>query len=310
MTTMTEQDGTMQASAEASSMNTLSDRLQKKILIFTFLLVPVTLLLVFSFYPATRLFYLSLMDWDGFSPAMDFIWFENFIELVYWDPDLLRPLLNSIYYFIGSLIQLGLALWFAVILNEKLPGSAFFKMMLFLPFVLNQVASAFVFRVFYQVGGALDGFLMLIGLQEMIQPWLMDRDVVPWSLVGASVWRYLGFNLVICFAALQSVPKDLYEAATIDGAGDWQKFRFITLPSIKMMLLLQILLSLVGSLEVFEIPLLITGGANGTMTFVMATVEQAFEFQAFGLASAMAVLLLFIVFAGFFVQRFFDKGDV
>jgi multiple sugar transport system permease protein len=310
MTTMTEQDGTMQASAEASSMNTLSDRLQKKILIFTFLLVPVTLLLVFSFYPATRLFYLSLMDWDGFSPAMDFIWFENFIELVYWDPDLLRPLLNSIYYFIGSLIQLGLALWFAVILNEKLPGSAFFKMMLFLPFVLNQVASAFVFRVFYQVGGALDGFLMLIGLQEMIQPWLMDRDVVPWSLVGASVWRYLGFNLVICFAALQSVPKDLYEAATIDGAGDWQKFRFITLPSIKMMLLLQVLLSLVGSLEVFEIPLLITGGANGTMTFVMATVEQAFEFQAFGLASAMAVLLLFIVFAGFFVQRFFDKGDV
>ena len=310
MTTMTEQDGIMQTSSEVTSMSTLSDGLQKKILIFTFLFVPVTLLLVFSFYPATRLFYLSLMDWDGFSPTMDFIWFENFIELVYWDPDLLRPLINSIYYFIGSLMQLGLALWFAVILNEKLPGSAFFKMMLFLPFVLNQVASAFVFRVFYQVGGALDGFLMFLGLQEFIQPWLMDREVVPWSLVGASVWRYLGFNLVICFASLQSVSKDLYEAATIDGAGDWQKFRFITLPSIKMMLLLQILLSSVGSLEVFEIPLLITGGANGTMTFVMATVEQAFEFQAFGLASAMAVLLLFIVFAGFFVQRFFDKGEV
>ena len=309
MTAMTKQDSTSQVDDWPKKSRTMSDEVQKKILIVTFLLVPVTLLLVFSFYPAARLFYLSVMDWDGFSPTMDFVWLENFTEILYWDPELLQPLLNSIYYFIGALIQLAMALWFAVILNDKLPGSAFFKMMLFLPFVLNQVASAFVFRIFYQVDGALDGFLQLIGLKDWIQPWLMNRDVAPWSLVGASVWRYLGFNLVVCFGALQSIPKDLYEAATIDGAGDWQKFRYITLPSIKMMLFLQILLSLVGSLEVFEIPLLITGGANGTQTFVMATVEQAFEFQSFGLASAMAVILLFIVFAGFFVQRFLNKDD-
>ena len=282
---------------------------RKNVLILGFLLAPVTLLLTFSCYPALRLFYLALMSWDGFSPTLEFIGLENFIELLYWDPELLKPLLNSIYYFAGSIIQLTLALWFAVILNDKLPGSALFKMLLFLPFVLNQVAAAFVFRIFYQPDGALDGFLSLLGLGHWTQPWLMNRDVAPWALVAASVWRYLGFNLVICFGALQSVPRALYEAATIDGASDWQKFRFITLPSIKLMLWLQLLLALVGSLEVFEIPLLITGGANGTQTFVMATVEQAFEFQAFGLASAMAVVLLFMVFAGFFVQRLLNKEN-
>ncbi|GGX49132.1 carbohydrate ABC transporter permease [Saccharospirillum salsuginis] len=282
---------------------TLSDLAQRRIIIVCFLVLPVGLLTVFSFYPAARLVYLSFMDWDGFSPVMDFVGFANYVEILYWDPELLAPLLNSFYYFFGSLIQLGLALWFAIILNQKLPGGDLFKVLLFLPFVLNQVASAFVFRVFFQVDGGLDSFLSLIGLDALSQPWLMDKDVVPWSLVGASVWRYLGFNLVVFYGALQSIPSDLYEAATIDGANEWQKFRFITLPAIKLMIMLQALLALVGSLEVFEIPLLITGGANGTKTFVMATVEQAFQFQSYGIASAMAVLLLIMVFAFLLVQR-------
>ena len=297
----------MPAVGRTKTKQWFSDRNQKRLLIFSFLVLPVSLLLVFSYYPASRLVYLSMMEWDGFSPSIDFVGLANYVEILWEDPELLEPMLNSFYYFVGSLVQLSLALWFAVILNDKLPGSAFFKMMLFLPFVLNQVASAFVFRIFFQIGGAFDGFLDLLGMEALIQPWLMDKDVAPWSLVGASVWRYLGFNLVICFGALQSIPKDLYEAATIDGAGDWQKFLYITLPSIKLMLMLQVLLSLVGSLEVFEIPLLITGGANGTKTFVMATVEQAFEFQSFGVASAMAVVLLVVVFAFLFVQRALNK---
>ncbi|WP_428239568.1 carbohydrate ABC transporter permease [Gynuella sp.] len=282
---------------------TLSDVAQRRLIIILFLAVPLSLLAIFSFYPAARLVYLSLMDWDGFSPDMDFAGLANYIEILYWDPDLLAPLLNSIYYFAGSLVQLALALWFAVVLNQKLLGHNFFKILLFLPFVLNQVASAFVFRVFFQVDGGLDSFLGMIGLSQWSQPWLMDRDVVPWSLVGASVWRYLGFNLVVFYGALQSIPTNLYEAATIDGANEWQQFRFITLPAIKLMIMLQMLLALVGSLEVFEIPLLITDGANGTKTFVMATVEQAFEFQSFGVASAMAVLLLVVVLAFLLVQK-------
>ncbi|AJQ95558.1 carbohydrate ABC transporter permease [Gynuella sunshinyii] len=289
--------------AARAERKTLSDTAQRRLIIILFLVVPLTLLLIFSFYPAARLVYLSLMDWDGFSPDMDFAGLANYIEILYWDPDLLAPLLNSIYYFIGSLLQLALALWFAVVLNQKLLGHNFFKILLFLPFVLNQVASAFVFRVFFQVDGGLDSFLGMIGLSQWSQPWLMDRDVVPWSLVGASVWRYLGFNLVVFYGALQSIPTNLYEAATIDGANDWQQFRFITLPAIKLMIMLQALLALVGSLEVFEIPLLITDGANGTKTFVMATVEQAFEFQSFGVASAMAVLLLVVVLAFLLVQK-------
>lgn len=251
---------------------------------------------------------MSATDWDGYAPVKNFIGLDNYTYL--WEePDQLNPLLVTLYYFAGAVIQLVLSLWFAVLVNSKLAGRNLFKTLLFIPFVLNAVAASMVFQIFYQVDGALDSFLILIGLENLIQPWLMDRDVVNWALVAASIWRYLGFNLILFYGVLQSIPQDQYEAARIEGASGWQQFRLITLPSIKLVIGLQVLLAFVGSLSVFEIPMIITKGANGTKTFVMATLETAFNFNDFGLASAMAVLLLMIVVLFMILQKVLFKEE-
>ena len=271
-------------------------------MVISFLFIPLLLLCVFSFYPATQLFNLSVTDWDGINETKNYIGFDNYQSLID-DPAQLEPFLNTFYYFAGAVIQICLALWFAVLVNSKLAGRNLFKTLLFIPFVLNTVAASMVFQIFYQVDGALDNFLQLVGLSGWIKPWLFDAAVVPWALVAASIWRYLGFNLILFFGVLQSIPQDQYEAARIEGAGEWQQFRFITLPSIKLVFGLQVFLAFVGSLGVFDIPMIITKGANGTKTFVMATLETAFTFNDFGLASAMAVVLLLIVVVFMLLQR-------
>ena len=280
----------------------LSLKQQQRVMVISFLLIPLLLLCVFSFYPATQLFNLSMTDWDGINETKNYIGFDNYQSLID-DPAQLEPFLNTFYYFAGAVIQICLALWFAVLVNSKLAGRNLFKTLLFIPFVLNTVAASMVFQIFYQVDGALDNFLQLVGLSGWIKPWLFDAAVVPWALVAASIWRYLGFNLILFFGVLQSIPQDQYEAARIEGAGEWQQFRFITLPSIKLVFGLQVFLAFVGSLSVFDIPMIITKGANGTKTFVMATLETAFTFNDFGLASAMAVVLLLIVVVFMLLQR-------
>ncbi len=280
----------------------LSLKQQQRVMIISFLFIPLLLLCVFSFYPATQLFSLSMTDWDGYADVKNYVGFENYQSLLD-DPAQLEPFLNTFYYFAGAVIQICLALWFAILVNSKLMGRNLFKTLLFIPFVLNTVAASMVFQIFYQVDGALDNFLQTVGLAGWIQPWLQDASVVPWALVAASIWRYLGFNLILFFGVLQSIPQDQYEAARIEGAGEWQQFRFITLPSIKLVFGLQVFLAFVGSLSVFDIPMIITKGANGTKTFVMATLETAFTFNDFGLASAMAVVLLLVVIAFMLLQR-------
>ena len=280
----------------------LSLKQQQRVMVISFLFIPLLLLCVFSFYPATQLFNLSVTDWDGINETKNYIGFDNYQSLID-DPAQLEPFLNTFYYFAGAVIQICLALWFAVLVNSKLAGRNLFKTLLFIPFVLNTVAASMVFQIFYQVDGALDNFLQLVGLSGWIKPWLFDAAVVPWALVAASIWRYLGFNLILFFGVLQSIPQDQYEAARIEGAGEWQQFRFITLPSIKLVFGLQVFLAFVGSLSVFDIPMIITKGANGTKTFVMATLDTAFTFNDFGLASAMAVVLLLIVVVFMLLQR-------
>lgn len=284
-------------------MTLLSARAQRRMVIVGFLVVPLILLALFSLWPAIQLVWFSLTDWDGLSAEKSFVGLANYRTIFIDDTELLLPLVNSLYYFIGSVLQLMLATYFAVILNRGMPGSALFRMLLFMPFVLNSVAVSIVFRDFLQIEGGLDALMTLLGLGAYTREWVQDPDIVKWSLVFASVWRYLGFQLLITYGALQAVPQDQYEAARIEGASEWQQFRHITFPTILPILGLQLILATVGSLEVFDVPFLITGGANGTKTFVMATLEEAFEFRRVGMAAAMAVILLAFVMLVVVVQR-------
>jgi ABC-type sugar transport system permease subunit len=206
-------------------------------------------------------------------------------------------------------VQLALATWFAVILNLRLPGSQVFRTILFLPFVLNAVAAALVFRYFLQLDGTLNDVLQWIFGADARIPWLdAAQSYTNFSLSAASVWRYLGFNLVVTFGVLQSIPLDQYDAAKLEGANEWQSFWRITFPSIRLVLLLQLMLSVVGSLEVFEVPLLITGGAGKTSTFAIQMVQTGFQYRRAGTAAAMAIIMLVIVVIFFITTRLISRN--
>lgn len=209
----------------------------------------------------------------------------------------------SLYYFFASFVQLGLALYFATILTFKVRFQNFFKGVLFFPYLLNGVAIGFMFLIFFRPGGTLDTVLNFLGLGKYTQYWLGNPDIINISLASTSVWRYMGFNFIIFLGAISSVPQEIYEAADIDGANRWHQFRYIILPSIKPIILLNLILSVSGSISVFEIPYIMTGGANGSKTFVIQTVDIAFKYGKIGLASAMAVVLLIIVIIVTLIQR-------
>ncbi|WP_405373069.1 MULTISPECIES: carbohydrate ABC transporter permease [unclassified Microbacterium] len=259
------------------------------------------LLLLFTYWPAVNLFYYSVTDWDGIDLTKNLVGLDNYVQ-VFTDPRIFSVFWVSLYYFVASFAQMAIALYFATLLSFSTRFSSLFRGILFFPYLINGVAIGFVFLYLFQPGGTLDTALSWFGLADPPQ-WLGDPDVVNWSLAGTSVWRYTGLNFVLFLGAIQSIPKELYEAADLDGANKWQQFWSIIAPGIRRIIGLSFILAIAGSLSVFEVPFIMTGGANGSATFVIQTLQTAFSFRQVGLASAMAVVLLLIVLVVTFVQR-------
>jgi multiple sugar transport system permease protein len=272
----------------------LTFRQQQLLNAFLFLLVPLALLIVFTYIPIANMVWYSFTDWDGFSKTPEFVGLENYVEL-FTRPELLRVFNVSLYYLVASIVQLALALYFATILSFNVKFKNLFKGIIFFPYLVNGVAIGFVFLYFFKPDGVLDMILATLGLGQLQQQWLGNRGIINYSLAGVSVWRYLGLNFVLFLGAIQSISPDIYEASEIDGASRWQQFWYIIVPGILPVISLSILLAIKGSLSVFEIPYIMTGGANGSSTFVIQTVDMAFKFKKFGLGSAMAVVLLGLI---------------
>ncbi|WP_456285835.1 sugar ABC transporter permease [Microbacterium sp. JZ70] len=266
-----------------------------------FLSGAVGLLLLFSYWPALNLLYYSVTDWDGLDLEKNFVGLENYIE-VFTNPRIFSVFGVSLYYFAASFAQMAIALYFATLLSFSTRFSNFFRGVLFFPYLINGVAIGFVFLYLFQPGGTLDTVLSWFGVAEPPQ-WLGDPEVVSYSLAATSVWRYTGLNFVLFLGAIQSIPGDLYEAAELDGASRWQQFWAIIFPGIRRIIGLSFILAISGSLSVFEVPFVMTGGANGSSTFVIETLSTAFSFRNVGLASAMAVVLLAIVLLVTWIQR-------
>jgi multiple sugar transport system permease protein len=266
-----------------------------------FLAVPLTFLLTFTFVPVANLLFYSLTKWDGFSPEKQFVGTDNYVQL-FTRPELFQVFFVSLYYLASGVVQMVVALYFATVLSFNTRFRNFFKGVLFFPYLINGVAIGFVFLYFFQPGGTLDSVLRLLGVRSDIL-WLGDPDAVNWSLASVSIWRYVGLNFVLFLGAIQSIPAQIYEAAEIDGANRWHQFRYLILPGIRPVITLSVTLVLSGSLAVFEIPYIMTGGANGSTTFVIQTVKLAFQFNKVGLASAAAVVLLGIILLVTWIQR-------
>jgi len=268
---------------------------------YLFILLPVGFLLLFTYTPVVNMFWYSVTSWDGLSKEQDYVGVANYIR-VFTRPEYFQVFYVSLFYFVASFAQLGIALYFATILSFQTKFKNFFKGVLFFPYLINGVAIAFTFLYFFKPGGTLDATLAFFGVDPGVL-WLGDRSIANFSLAGTSVWRYMGLNFVLFLGAIQSIPSQLYEAAAIDGANKWQQFRFIILPGIRPILGLSMILAISGSIAVFEIPFIMTHGDNGTMTFVIKTVRVAFENHKVGQASAMAVILLLIVLIVTWIQR-------
>jgi raffinose/stachyose/melibiose transport system permease protein len=289
-----------------NSKTQMSYKTQKRILIFSFLVIPLTLLIMFSYFPLVQMAFYSITDWDGISKTKKIIGLSNY-KSVFTDPQYFKVFSVSLYYFVGSFIQLSLALYFATILSFKVKFNNFFKGVLFFPYLLNGVAIGFIFLFFFRPDGTLDTILRFMGLGDHLQLWLGNSKIINFSLAGTSIWRYMGYNLILFIGAIQSIQGDIYEAADLDGANKWQQFIYIIFPSIKPIIELNLILSISGALSAFEIPYIMTGGGNGSATFVIQTVDTAFKFGRVGLASAMAIILLIIVIVVTLVQKFVFK---
>ncbi|RZS91466.1 carbohydrate ABC transporter membrane protein 1 (CUT1 family) [Motilibacter rhizosphaerae] len=260
---------------------------------YLFLLVPVTLLLVFVYLPSIDLVWYGFSDYAGLGTPK-WVGLANYQE-VYQRPELFRAFWVSLYYMVGSVVQMVLALYLATVLSFSVRFRNLWKGIIFFPFLLNTVAIAMIFQFAFQENGTVDAVLSLVGLGSVKQQWLGNTSIVNWSMVTVSIWRYLGLNFVIFLGAIQSIPGALYEAADLDGASRWQQFRYIIFPGIKPLVALSFILSIAGSLAAFDTPYIILKGANGTQTFVIEIVQLAFvESHKVGLASALAIILLVI----------------
>ena len=284
----------------------LSRKVQRNLVIVTFMFIPLLLLLVFTYIPFGKMVQFSFYDMK-YIGARKFVGWKNYIE-VFNRPEIFKALFVSVYYMGGAVVQLGLALFFATMMVFKVKGESIFKAAMFFPYLICGIAVGFIFKFFYARGFVLDSILQMFGMElENIPMWLQNTKINNFSLVATSVWRYMGQNMVLFLGAMMSVDNDLYEAASLDGANKWHQFRYIILPSIKSIVVLNLVLSISGSLSAFEPPYVITNGTMGTGTYFVIMNRIAHENQKVGLACAMAIVLLIIIILCTIAQNlFFD----
>lgn len=282
---------------------------QQTLIILTFMIIPLALLFIFTYLPFGEMVKFSFYKMKYTTPVDKrvFVGLKNYAE-VFRNKDIFASLKLSLYYMAGSIVQLALVLYLATILSFKTKGGNFFKGLMFFPYLISGIAIGFIFKYFYTRGFVFDTILGWCGFDlESLPYWLKDQKINNWSLVATSVWRYFGNNMVLFIGAIMSVDAEMYEAAELDGANKFQQFLHIILPSIKTIVTLNVILSITGALSAFEQPYVITDGANGTATYFINMNRIAHTNQKVGLASAMAVVLLLIIFACTILQKLFFK---
>ena len=246
----------------------------------------------------------SLTDWNGLA-RMNFVGLDNYAALLS-DRTFWTALRNTLVFMVATVfIQAVLGLLVAVIAKERLPGSNFFKALFFLPIAMAPAIIATVFRYMLETNfGSLNESLRALGLlgQGEVIEWL-GRDLGLWSIIVINIFQWMGFSMMIYFAGLMSIPDELYEAATLDGAGWWRRLWSITIPSLRGTTSVLIILGIVGALKTFDIVWLTTGGGPGDSTQFLSTyLYQERSNREAGYASAIGMVILLLAFLLSLVQ--------
>ena len=254
----------------------------------------------------------SLYDWNGLEALDDFVGLDNFRRA--FDDPLFRDALqhNGIIIVLSLLIQIPLALGLALLLDSRIKGRAVLRTLFFAPYVLSEVVTGVVWRQILRPDGLLDRTLISVGAEGMVQEWLADPDIVLYSLFFVSTWKYFGFHMVLLLAGLQQIPKELHEAAAIDGASSWQAFRYVTLPLLGPALRISIFLSIIGALQLFDLVWVTTkGGPVGASSTMATYLYDQFRRGLFGYASAVSIVIFALsLVVALFYQRVAMRRDL
>jgi len=264
---------------------------------YLFILPALLFFLAFLVYPLLHTVYLSLTEWAGFDlKKITFVGLENF-KLIPPDWIFWKAMRNTMYFVVGTTVFLNLlGLGLAVFLNSNTRLTRLVRTLIFIPVLLSPVIVGVMWSRIFDPFGILNQILEKLKLIQMPIFWLGDKRMAMVSIIGATVWQWVGYDMVLYLTGLQQIPEELYEAAMIDGANRWHLLRRITLPLLKGVGTMVILLNLIGGVRVFDIAYVMTKGGPNHNTEVLAThlYEVAFWFNKMGYASVIAVIILAI----------------
>ena len=275
---------------------------------YFFLAPALSAIFIFFFIPVIAAFIISFTDFDiytlGNFSTLRFIGFENYIKL--FNDDLFWTALGNTFYFVvvAGPLSIAVSLTAALMLNSKLVKfKSLFRLAYFLPVVTTLVAVAIVWRFIYHPNfGILNFFLGLIGINPI--DWLGDPDWAMPSIILLAVWKNFGYNMIIFIAGLQNIPEELYEAADIEGANAFQKFKHITLPMLAPTTIFVSIITMIGYFQLFAEPYVMTQGGplNRTLSIVQYMYQEGFRWWNMGYSASIALVLFIIIFIGTLIQ--------
>ena len=270
--------------------------------------------LTFVIVPVVMAAYYGFFKWKGFGPPTDFVGFDNYL-IIFRDAEFMAALGHNAFIVVLSLVVQGpVAVAVALLLNRRIRGRSVIRVLVFVPYVVSEVIVGTGFSLMLATNGAVNDLLGKIGLSFFATDWLSDPDVAIWTLLFIISWKYIGFAVILFLAGLQGVPDELSEASAIDGASYWQTQRFITLPLLGPTLRIWAFLSIIGSLQLFDLVYIIWGqyvaSTAGTSTMATYMVANGRNAGNYGFGNAVAVVLFLISLAVALVyQRFVLRRD-
>lgn len=281
-------------------------------LVPAFLLVPLLVEAVWVFWPALQGFYLSLTDWDGVS-APRFIGLDNFREMAHDEVFRTATVDTVLWLLLFGVLSAVLGLAVALLLQQERRGIGFYRAAMFLPVVFSLVATALVWQAIYQPDGVLNQLLQTVGLGSLRHAWLADQDTALYAVIVPALWRQIGYVMVLYLAGLKGIDPALYEAARVDGAGAWQRFRHVTLPQLRSVNAVVLSVIIIDSLRSFDVVWSLTRGGPYHSSELLSTYMYSTAFQSLrlGYGSALAVVIFVLAFGviASYLVRAFREAD-
>lgn len=247
--------------------------------------------------PTLRGAVFAFTDWNGLSPDFEFVGFANFVD-VFNSPAAVRAIGVSLLIAFAYTVFVNLfGLLLALGVHSMIKSRNFLRVLLFAPAVMTPVVTAYLWKYILAPTGPLNELLEGLGLGALRQEWLATPEWATFSIILVMVWQYSGYHMVIFLAGLQGIPTELLEAASVDGASTWRKFWSITLPLLAPAITINLMLSIIGGLKVFDTVWVMTGGGPGGSTHTLSTLiyRDAFQFGEVGPSIALAMILFVLV---------------